>query len=221
MTIEEILNKELSNLLKEDIHVIGASRTDSGVHALGNVAVFDTETRIPAEKISFALNQRLPDDIRIQNSCQVKDDFHPRFCDTIKTYEYKIWNNRFPNPVVRLYSKFVYYNLDIEKMEKAAQYLIGEHDFKSFCSTRTQVENTVREVTDINFRKEGNMIIMQIKGYGFLYNMVRIIMGTLLKVGMGMYEPEYVEKILEARDRSTAGPKAEACGLTLVGIEYL
>ncbi|MDD6400332.1 MAG: tRNA pseudouridine(38-40) synthase TruA [Lachnospiraceae bacterium] len=221
VTIEEILNKELSNLLKEDIHVIGASRTDSGVHALGNVAVFDTETRIPAEKISFALNQRLPDDIRIQNSCQVKDDFHPRFCDTIKTYEYKIWNNRFPNPVVRLYSKFVYYNLDIEKMEKAAQYLIGEHDFKSFCSTRTQVENTVREVTDINFRKEGNMIIMQIKGYGFLYNMVRIIMGTLLKVGMGMYEPEYVEKILEARDRSTAGPKAEACGLTLVGIEYL
>ena len=221
VTIEEILNKELSNLLKEDIHVIGASRTDSGVHALGNVAVFDTETRIPAEKISFALNQRLPDDIRIQNSCQVKDDFHPRFCDTIKTYEYKIWNNRFPNPVVRLYSKFVYYNLDIEKMEKAAQYLIGEHDFKSFCSTRTQVENTVREVTDINFRKEGNMIIMQIKGYGFLYNMVRIIMGSLLKVGMGMYEPEYVEKILEARDRSTAGPKAEACGLTLVGIEYL
>ena len=221
VTIEEILNKELSNLLKEDIHVIGASRTDSGVHALGNVAVFDTETRIPAEKISFALNQRLPDDIRIQNSCQVKDDFHPRFCDTIKTYEYKIWNNRFPNPVVRLYSKFVYYNLDIEKMEKAAQYLIGEHDFKSFCSTRTQVENTVREVTDINFRKEGNMIIMQIKGYGFLYNMVRIIMGTLLTVGMGMYEPEYVEKILEARDRSTAGPKAEACGLTLVGIEYL
>lgn len=221
ITIEEVLNRELSSLLKEDIHVIGASRTDSGVHALGNVAVFDTETRIPAEKISFALNQRLPDDIRIQESCQVADDFHPRFCDTIKTYEYKIWNNRFPNPIVRLYSKFVYYNIDIEKMESAAKYLVGEHDFKSFCSTRTQVENTVREVTDINFRTEGNMIIMQIKGYGFLYNMVRIIMGTLLKVGMGMYPPEHVKEILEACDRSTAGPKAEACGLTLVGIEYL
>lgn len=221
ITIEEVLNRELSSLLKEDIHVIGASRTDSGVHALGNVAVFDTETRIPAEKISFALNQRLPEDIRIQESCQVADDFHPRFCDTIKTYEYKIWNNRFPNPIVRLYSKFVYYNIDIEKMESAAKYLVGEHDFKSFCSTRTQVENTVREVTDINFRTEGNMIIMQIKGYGFLYNMVRIIMGTLLKVGMGMYPPEHVKEILEACDRSTAGPKAEACGLTLVGIEYL
>lgn len=221
ITIEEVLNRELSDLLKEDITVIGASRTDSGVHALGNVAVFDTETRIPPEKISFALNQRLPEDIRIQESCQVADDFHPRFCDTIKTYEYKIWNARFPNPVVRLYSKFVYYKIDMEKMQKAADYLVGEHDFKSFCSTRTQVENTVRTVTEITFRREGDMIIMKICGTGFLYNMVRIIMGTLLKCGMGMYEPEYVKEILEACDRQKAGPKAEACGLTLVGIEYL
>ncbi|MDE6024711.1 MAG: tRNA pseudouridine(38-40) synthase TruA [Lachnospiraceae bacterium] len=221
ITVEEVLNKALSELLDEDIKVIGASRTDSGVHALGNVAVFDTETRIPAEKIAFALNQRLPDDIRIQNSCQVADDFHPRYCDSIKTYEYKIWNSRFPNPLVRLYSKFVYYNIDIEKMQKAAGYLIGEHDFKSFCSARTQVESTVRRVTDIQFVKEGNMITMCIKGYGFLYNMVRIIMGTLLKCGMGMYEPEHVLDILNACDRAKAGPKAEACGLTLVGIEYL
>ena len=221
ITIEEVLNRELSRLLGEEIAVIGASRTDSGVHALGNVAVFDTNTRIPAEKISYALNQRLPDDIRIQESCQVADDFHPRFCDTIKTYEYKIWNAKFPNPIVRLYSKFVYYKIDIDRMQQAADYLIGEHDFKSFCSTRTQVETTVRHVTDISFRHEGSMIIMQIKGYGFLYNMVRIIMGTLLKCGMGMYEPEHVKEILEACDRSCAGPKVEACGLTLVGIEYL
>lgn len=221
ITIEEVLNRELSALLKEDIKVIGASRTDSGVHALGNVAVFDTKTRIPAEKISFALNQRLPEDIRIQESCQVADDFHPRFCDTIKTYEYSIWNSRFPNPMVRLYSKFVYYNIDVEKMQRAADYLVGEHDFKSFCSTRTQVENTVRTVTEISFRREGNMIIMKICGTGFLYNMVRIIMGTLLKCGMGMYEPEHVKEILEACDRAKAGPKAEACGLKLVGIEYL
>ncbi|MCM1273593.1 MAG: tRNA pseudouridine(38-40) synthase TruA [Clostridium sp.] len=220
ITVEEVLNKALSELLHEDIRVIGASRTDSGVHALGNVAVFDTETRIPAEKLAFALNQRLPDDIRIQNSCQVADDFHPRYCDSIKTYEYKIWNSRFPNPMVRLYSKFVYYNIDVEKMQMAADYLIGEHDFKSFCSARTQVESTVRRVTDIQFSQEGNMITMCIKGYGFLYNMVRIIMGTLLKCGMGMYEPEHVREILEACDRGKAGPKAEACGLTLVGIEY-
>lgn len=221
ITIEEVLNRELSKLLNEDIKVIGASRTDSGVHALGNVAVFDTNTRIPAEKISFALNQRLPEDIRITNSHQVPDDFHPRFCDTIKTYEYRIWNDRFPNPMVRLYSKFVYYNIDVDKMQRAAKYLIGEHDFKSFCSTRTQVENTVRRVTDISFRQEGKMIIMSIKGYGFLYNMVRIIMGTLIRVGTGLYEVEKVKEILEACDRQKAGPKVEACGLTLVGIEYL
>ncbi len=221
ITIEEVLNKKLSELLGEDIKVIGASRTDSGVHAMGNVAVFDTNTRIPAEKISFALNQRLPDDIRIRNSCQVAEDFHPRFCDTIKTYEYKIWNDRFPNPMVRLYSKFVYYNIDLDKMQEAANYLIGEHDFKSFCTPRTQVESTVRTVTDIHFSKDGNMITMTIKGTGFLYNMVRIIMGTLLKCGMGMYEPEHVKEILEACDRAKAGPKSEACGLTLVGIEYL
>ncbi len=221
ITIEEILNRELSRLLDEDIHIIGASRTDSGVHALGNVAVFDTETRIPAEKISFALNQRLPADIVIQASSRVPDDFHPRFCDTIKTYQYRIWNSRFPNPLVRLYSKFVYYKLDMEKMQQAANYLIGEHDFKSFCSARTQVESTVRHVTDIRFTREGSMIIMEIKGYGFLYNMVRIIMGTLLKCGMGMYPPEQVKEILEAKDRGKAGPKAEACGLTLVSIEYL
>lgn len=221
ITVEQVLNEELSRLLGEDIKIIGASRTDSGVHALGNVAVFDTETRIPPEKISFALNQRLPDDIRIQNSCQVADDFHPRYCDTIKTYEYNIWNNKFPNPIVRLYSKFVYYNLDIERMEKAAAYLVGKHDFFAFSSPRTQVENTVRTVTEISFRKEGNMITMRIKGDGFLYNMVRIIMGTLLKCGMGMFEPEYVKEILESKDRKKAGAKAEACGLTLVGIEYL
>ncbi len=221
ITIEEVINRELTRLLGEEIKVIGASRTDSGVHALGNVAVFDTETRIPAEKISFALNQKLPDDIRITNSCQVADDFHPRYCDTIKTYEYRIWNDRFPNPLVRLYSKFVYFNIDIERMEKAAAYLVGEHDFKSFCTPRTQVESTVRTVTEISFFKEGNMITMRIKGTGFLYNMVRIIMGTLLKCGMGMYEPEYVKEILDACDRAKAGPKAEACGLTLMGIEYL
>lgn len=132
ITIEEVLNRELSKLLQEDIKIIGASRTDSGVHALGNVAVFDTQTRIPPEKISFALNQRLPDDIRIQESCQVADDFHPRFCDTIKTYEYRIWNDKFPNPLVRLYSKFCYFNVDVAKMEQAAAYLVGEHDFNHF-----------------------------------------------------------------------------------------
>ena len=218
---EEVLNKTLSGLLKEDIRVIGASRTDSGVHALGNVAVFDTESKIPGDKFSFALNQRLPEDIRIQESCQVADDFHPRFCDTIKTYEYKILNRKFALPTERLYSAFVYYPLDVEKMQMAAAYLVGEHDFKSFCSSGSQVESTVRTITDISVEKHGEMISIRVSGNGFLYNMVRIIVGTLMKIGLGVWEPERMEEILNACDRNAAGPKAEARGLTLVEIRYL
>lgn len=221
ITVEEVLNKTLSGLLKEDIRVIGASRTDSGVHALGNVAVFDTESKIPGDKFSFALNQRLPEDIRIQESCQVADDFHPRFCDTIKTYEYKILNRKFALPTERLYSAFVYYPLDVEKMQMAAAYLVGEHDFKSFCSSGSQVESTVRTITDISVEKHGEMISIRVSGNGFLYNMVRIIVGTLMKIGLGVWEPERMEEILNACDRNAAGPKVEARGLTLVEIRYL
>lgn len=221
ITVEEIINKTLTELLGEEIAVIGASRTDSGVHALGNVAVFDTETKIPPEKISFALNQRLPNDIRIQKSEEVALDFHPRYCDSIKTYEYKILNCRFDIPTCRLYTHFVYMPLDVEKMKKAAEYIVGEHDFASFCSSGSQVENTVRTVYSLEVQKSGDIISVKISGNGFLYNMVRIIVGTLLKVGLGIYPPEYVEEILEAKDRYKAGPKAPACGLTLVGIEYL
>ena len=221
ITVEEVLNKTLSGLLKEDIRVIGASRTDSGVHALGNVAVFDTESKIPGDKFSFALNQRLPEDIRIQESCQVADDFHPRFCNTVKTYEYKILNRKFALPTERLYSAFVYYPLDVEKMQMAAAYLVGEHDFKSFCSSGSQVESTVRTITDISVEKHGEMISIKVSGNGFLYNMVRIIVGTLMKIGLGVWEPERMEEILNACDRNAAGPKAEARGLTLVEIRYL
>ena len=221
ITIEEVINEKLSELLGEDITVIGASRTDSGVHALGNVAVFDTDTRIPAEKISFALNQRLPEDIRIQESKEVAADFHPRYCDTRKTYEYRILNRTFDDPTTRLYTHFCYFKLDVEKMKQAASYLVGEHDFKSFSSARGQAKTTVRTIYYLNIEKNSDIITIQINGNGFLYNMVRIIVGTLLKVGMGIYPPEHVKEILDAKDRSMSGPKAPAKGLTLVEIEYL
>lgn len=220
ITVEEILNKALSDLLKEDVAVIGASRTDSGVHAMGNVAVFDTETRIPAEKISFALNQRLPEDIRIQKSEEVPMEFHPRYCDSTKTYEYKILNRRFPDPMLRLYTHFVYMPLDVELMKDAAEYIIGEHDFASFCSAGSQVKTTVRTVYTLDIKEENDVISIRISGNGFLYNMVRIIVGTLLKVGLKVYPPEHVKEIIEAKDRYAAGPKAPARGLTLIGIEY-
>ena len=220
ITVEEVINRELSSLLGEDVAVIGASRTDSGVHAVGNVAVFDTETKIPAEKISFALNQRLPDDIRIQKSEEVSEDFHPRYCDSTKTYEYKILNRKFPDPLNRLYTHFVYMPLDVQKMKEAAEYIVGEHDFASFCSSGSQVKTTTRTVYNLDITKDDDIIKIKISGNGFLYNMVRIIVGTLLKVGLGIYPPEHVKEIIEAKDRYTAGPKAPAKGLTLVGIEY-
>ena len=220
ITIEEVLNRTISELVQEDIKEIGASRTDAGVHACGNVAVFDTESRIPGDKFSFALNQRLPEDIRIQESCEVDADFHPRYADTVKTYEYNILNRRFELPTKRLYAAFCYYPMDIERMNQAAAYLVGEHDFKSFCSAGAQVQTTVRTIYAVNVTKADDMVHIRITGNGFLYNMVRIIAGTLMQVGTGLMEPEQVKEILEARDRSKAGPTAVAKGLTLVEIRY-
>ena len=200
--------------------MIGASRTDSGVHALGNVAVFDTDSRIPPEKISYALNARLPKDIVIQDSKEVPPDFHPRRTDCVKTYEYRILNTRFPVPTMRLYAHYVYKPLDVEKMQAAAAFLVGEHDFASFCSAGSQVKETVRTIYRLDLNREGNMVSFQVEGNGFLYNMVRIIAGTLIEVGIGSYPPERVREMLEARDRIRCGPKAPACGLTLVGIRY-
>ena len=220
ITVEEVLNRHLSELLKEEIHVIGASRTDSGVHALGNVAVFDTETKIPPEKLSFALNQRLPEDIRIQASFETAPNFHPRRCNSTKTYEYKILNRTFSLPCERLYSYFIYLPLDVEAMREAAAFLVGEHDFRSFCSSRSQAEDTYRTIYSLAIEKEGERISIRISGNGFLYNMVRIIAGTLIKVGLHVYPPAHMQEILFAKDRDAAGPKAPAVGLTLVGIEY-
>lgn len=219
-TIEGELNKHLSKLFKEEITVIGASRTDSGVHALCNVAVFDTEARIPAEKIAYALNQRLPEDIRIRKSEEVAADFHPRKQATRKTYEYKILNEEFSNPVERLYAHFTYVPLDEKKMQEGAKYLIGEHDFQSFCAAGSTAETTVRTIYDVKVVRNGTMISIKVTGNGFLYNMVRIIAGTLIEVGKGRFTPEQVKEILEAEDRTKAGPTAPAKGLTLYAYSF-
>lgn len=221
VTVEGVLNQTLRDFLKEDITVIGASRTDSGVHAMGNVAVFDTETRMPAEKISYALNQRLPEDIRIQNSEEVPLDFHPRHQDCNKTYRYRVVCSEFPNPIKRLYTHFVYRELDLEKIKEAASHLVGTHDFKSFCSVNTQVKETVRTIYYIDVQKDEDELIIEVNGNGFLYNMVRIIAGTLLQVGMGAIKPEEIPGILKAKDRTKAGPTAPAKGLMLAEIKYI
>ena len=234
-TIEGELNRVLTQLTGEKIQVTGASRTDAGVHALGNVAVFDTVSKIPAEKFSYALNQRLPEDIVIQSSLQVADDFHPRHCDCCKTYEYDILNRTFPLPAYRNTAYFLYGDLDLDAMRRACQAFPGEHDFASFCAAGAQVQTTVRTIYSLEVleqplavtgrgvssqRSPERLLTIRVRGNGFLYNMVRIIAGTLVEVGRGHIRSEEVEGIIAACDRAKAGPTAPARGLRLVEIKY-
>lgn len=220
VTVESVLNRALEDLLGEEIRVIGASRTDSGVHALENVAVFDTGSPIPAEKICHALNARLPEDIRVQRSEEVGADWHPRHCSSKKTYEYRIYRGEISQPVRRLYTCHIYRELDVEAMRRAASFLEGEHDFKSFCQMGGQTRTTVRRIYRLELEEQGPELVIRVTGAGFLYNMVRIIAGTLMEVGFGRIPPEEIRTILEKRDRSAAGPTAPAQGLTLVKYEF-
>ena len=220
ISVQQRVNEAVSDLFGTPIEVIGASRTDSGVHALANVAAFDVETRMPPEKIAYALNQRLPEDIVIQSSEQVEDEFHPRYDALEKTYEYHILGRRHPLPLKRKDCYFYHRPLDADRMRSAAGYLVGEHDFSSFCSAHAQTNTFVRTIYSLSVRTEGEEIILRVTGSGFLYNMVRIIAGTLIEIGAGLREPEELGEILAARDRSKAGPTAPAKGLTLVEIVY-
>lgn len=219
-TIEGVLNKAISELCGEEIEVIGASRTDSGVHSYGNVAVFDTNMKMAAEKFRFALNTRLPDDVRVQYSDEVSLSWHPRKRECTKTYMYRILNRNTNIPTERLYAHFCYYELDIEKMREACSYFIGTHDFTSMCSVKTTALSAVRTIYSLEVIENGDIIEIVVSGNGFLYNMVRIITGTLLKVGMGQIEPEDIYDIINAKDRNFAGQTMPPQGLFLLGIEY-
>lgn len=221
VTIEQILNEKLSELLKEDIQIIGASRTDAGVHAEGNVAVFDTNTSIPGEKISYALNHLLPEDIVIQESFEVEPDFHPRKCDSIKTYQYRILNRNFNLPVKGRNAYHFYRKLDLDKMREAAAYFVGKHDFKNFCSSHTQAKSTIRIIYSFDIEEEDEEIVLTVSGNGFLYNMVRMLTGTLLDVGTGRMSPDKIPELLAAKERVHSPNTAPARGLTLLDIEYL
>jgi tRNA pseudouridine38-40 synthase len=219
-TVEGELNKAINALTGETIEVIGASRTDSGVHAKGNVAVFDTESTVPADRFMYALNSLLPEDISVVESKEVAADFHPRHCSSIKTYEYRIFVSRINDPLKRRYAYRFPTELNVERMDEAAKYLIGEHDFKSFCCVRTQAETTVRKIYSADVFHDGDDIVIRVSGAGFLYNMVRIIAGSLMEVGSGKKDPIHIKEVLEGTDRTLAGPTAEPQGLTLVNIEF-
>ncbi|MDR1801699.1 MAG: tRNA pseudouridine(38-40) synthase TruA [Lachnospiraceae bacterium] len=221
LAIEEVLKKALFSLTGENITLIGASRTDSGVHALGNVAVFDTGSDIPPEKFLSGLNRFLPDDIVIKDSREVPLSWHPRYQNNIiKTYEYRIDNAKTPDPLkIRTYAH-ISFSLDLEQMRKGASYLLGTHDFICFCNTKNSSLTTVRTITDIGVNRNDDEIIIHVSGDGFLYNMVRLIAGTLIRIGRGFYEPEIIGDMLESKTRLPGRLTASAKGLVLVRIAY-
>ena len=221
ITVEGELTKALRLLFRNPaLECIGASRTDAGVHALGQRAVIDVETSIPAEKIPLAIRSFLPADIVVTKAEEVAEAFHPRFDCVKKTYEYRFWNAPAKNPKERLYSAYVQKPLDVERMNEGAKAFLGTHDFAAFCAAGAQVSTTVRTIFDCHVEKQGESVRILVTGDGFLYNMVRILAGTLLAVGMGRLEPKAVAAIIAGKDRRAAGQTAEPQGLTLLEIFY-
>ena len=219
-TIEGELHTALTAILGHDVKLISASRTDAGVHSMGNVAVFDTDSRIPAEKFAYALNSHLPADIVVRKTDEVSADWHPRRQSSRKTYEYRILNAEFPDPLRRLDHYHYHHPLNLTAMQRAAKCLEGTHDFASFASAHRTVETTVRTLYALSVIQTDDVITIRACGSGFLYNMVRIIAGTLILAGAGCLDPDAIPGILTARDRAAAGPTAPAHGLTMIGIEY-
>ena len=221
--IENVVENACKKAFGADAVIIGASRTDRGVHARCQVIVIkiDTEKYKP-QNVAKALTTKLPLDIIAYESYEVKDDFHPRYNKSIKTYEYKIYNNFYKLPQHRNYVGHVKSKLNVEKMIEAAKQFVGEHDFKSFCMARSAEKDTVREVKHIAIEKcEDNIIKVTVEGNGFLHNMVRIIVGTLIWIGEEKIEENDIKKMLNSKNRIAAGPTAPAEGLTLLEIKYI
>ena len=219
-TVQGEFDGVCSKLFQTKIVSIGAGRTDAGVHALGQRAVIDIDSAIPTQKIPLALNGFLPSDIVVTAAAEVPYDFNPRFKAVKKTYEYKIYNSSFRNPIYRNYSEYAREPLNASKMNIAAKALIGTHDFKSFCSSGNSSKTTVRTIFDISVDQKNDFIITTVTGDGFLYNMVRIIAGTLIDVGNGKLQPDEIKGIIASCDRRKAGKTAGPSGLTLVEIVY-
>ncbi|SEG07704.1 tRNA pseudouridine38-40 synthase [Caloramator fervidus] len=220
ISIQEVIEKAIEKLTKEQVELIGSSRTDAGVHARGQVANFYTNTTIPSDKICYALNSILPQDIAIIESCEVPMDFHSRYNSIGKKYSYTILNRRIASPLLRNFSAHVPQPLDFEAMVKASKYFLGEHDFSAFKSTGSSVKTSIRTIRKLDFTKDGDIIRFEIEANGFLYNMVRIIAGTLIEVGKGKIRAEDIPLIIKSKDRSKAGPTAPAQGLCLEKVYY-
>jgi len=230
ITIQEKLEDALSTLIKRPIQVKGASRTDAGVHAMGQRAsFFAPDLLIPLNKLPMVLNGILPSDISVTDAIEVDESFNPRFDAKHKTYNYNIYNATYPNPLQARYSTFIPHNLKLPDMQKAAQQFIGRHDFSAFCATGSNAKTTIREIysCDIENKDDGNkkgensnLISISITGNAFLYNMVRIIAGTIVYVGLGKIPHYEIGNIIKSNDRTKAGKTMPPQGLILMDVCY-
>ena len=219
-SVQEELQKALTELYKTDIQITGCSRTDSGVHARGHVSSCDVPFYIPEDKLPLALNAFLPSDLSCHKAIYVKDNFNARFDNNGKRYIYRIHTGKVRSPLKSRYSYYTSYNLDIEAMNKAAELFAGEHDFEAFCASGGSQITTVRRIREVKVRRIEDVIEIEVNGEAFLYNMVRIIAGTLLYVGTGKLKPQDIATIIESKDRKQAGKTLPPEGLTLEEVFY-
>ncbi len=219
-TIQEKLENTLNILTGENTIVSGCGRTDAGVHAIEYLLSFKTNSTIPVEKYPVAMNSLLPDNIVVKRAFECNDGFDGRFSVRKKTYMYIINNGEISDPFVSRYSWHYKYKLDIDAMKKAAEYLLGEHDFNCFMAAGGQVKSTVRTIYSVDIKKENDMVKISVCGNGFLYNMVRIIVGTLVYVGGGKLSPDDMKKIIDSKNRNFAGITAPPQGLFMKNVDF-
>ncbi|MGG2024653.1 tRNA pseudouridine(38-40) synthase TruA [Gottfriedia sp. S16(2024)] len=219
-TIQGKIENVISEMVGREIEIIGSSRTDAGVHAFEQVANFKIKENMPEIEIKSYLNRYLPKDISIKEVSIESDRFHSRYNTSAKTYIYKIWNEEYTNPFMRKYSMHVEEKLDLKKMKAAAEYFLGEHDFTAFSNAKSKKKSMVREIYSIDFEEKDGFIQIRISGNGFLYNMVRKIVGTLMEVGAGRLHAENISKIIELKDRAQVSNLADPGGLYLEKIEF-
>lgn len=220
VSIQEMLEKALLEVTGETITIHGSGRTDSGVHALAQVAHFDTGVRMASDKFAIALNMHLPSDIRVLYSEECDPAFHSRFSAKKKQYRYRIHVGAHSDVFSRFTALQLHRVPDLALMQSAAKEALGTHDFRAFMSTGTTLDNTVRTLEESNWELEGPFLTYSVTGNGFLYNMVRILVGTMLEIGYGKLPPDAVSKALASKNRTDAGPTAPPCGLTLCRVIY-
>ena len=221
VSVAQTLERGLSMVCGHPVKLTGCGRTDAGVHAEHYVANFRTDSRIPLDRLPFAVNTHIPEDIAVKAAFEVADDFNAIGSCIKKEYTYRIYNSRIKNPFYVNRAYFYPKKLDETVLDRAARMFEGTHDFAAVRSVGTNVRSTVRTIYYCRVTRNEELLELKVCADGFLYNMVRIIAGTLIQAGCGMIEPEDVKEILEAKDRSMAGPTAPACGLTMIGITFL